>query len=215
LKLSVVAPVYKTAVYLEELHARLAKAVSAVRGSCEFIFVIDGSPDDALEVLLRLRRKDPRVKIVEFSRNFGHHHAIMVGLTHASGDRVFLIDSDLEEAPEWLADFDAIMRRKRCDVVYGVQDRRKGGLFERLSGWAFYGIFNILSDVKVPRNFTTARLMTRRYVDALLRFEEREVFLGGFSWRRDSPRNPVRSSRSPGASRPTIWLARSLFRSMR
>ncbi len=179
MRLSVVAPVFKTASYLEELHARLTKAVSIARGSCEFIFVIDGSPDDALEVLLRLRKKDPRVKIVDLSRNFGHHHTIMVGLSHATGERVFLIDSDLEEAPEWLGEFDAILRRKSCDVVYGVQDRRKGGWFERLSGWAFYGIFNLLSDVKVPRNFTTARLMTRRYVDALLRFDEREVFLGG------------------------------------
>jgi putative glycosyltransferase len=92
---------------------------------------------------------------------------------------VFLLDSDLEEDPEWLLSFDAIRRSNRADVVYGVQGKRKGDWFERLSGWIFYKVFNYLSATPIPPNAATARLMTRRYVDALLRYRERELFLHG------------------------------------
>ena len=103
----------------------------------------------------------------------------MTGLHYAAGDRVFLIDSDLEEEPEWLSSFSEQMKREQCDVVYGVQVRRKGGFFERVSGAWFYRVFNLLSGLSLPANIVVARLMTRRYVNALLRHEEREVFLAG------------------------------------
>jgi putative glycosyltransferase len=85
----------------------------------------------------------------------------------------------LEEEPEWLLSFSAQMERDRCDVVYGVQDQRRGGLFERWSGEWFYRFFRMLTGLTLPENIVTARLMTRRYVDALLRHDEREVFLAG------------------------------------
>jgi putative glycosyltransferase len=119
------------------------------------------------------------VIVVDLSRNFGHYKAMMTGLGHARGERVFLIDSDLEEEPEWLLSFSEQMARDRCDVVYGVQERRKGGVFERWSGQWFYRFFHALTGMALPENIVTTRLMTRRYVDALLCHDEREIFMAG------------------------------------
>src|SRR5207247_3860558 len=128
---------------------------------------------------LGLFRSDPRMRIIDLSRNFGQHRAIMTGLAHASGRLVFVLDSDLEEPPELLADLHHEMVASGADVVYGVQPRRKGGWFERWSGAFFYKLFNWVAAENIPENVMCARLMTRRYVDALLAHREREVFLQG------------------------------------
>jgi putative glycosyltransferase len=104
---------------------------------------------------------------------------MMTGLAHASGERVFLIDSDLEEDPEYLLSFTRQMESDSCDVVFGVQERRKGDWFERWSGYWFYRCFALLTGLALPPNIVTARLMTRRYVDALLLHGEREIFMAG------------------------------------
>jgi putative glycosyltransferase len=178
-KLSIVTTLYRSAPYVRDFYARAASAAAQFTPDFEIIFVNDGSPDDAFEQVLELHRADPRVVGVDLSRNFGHYKAIMTGLAYARGEHVFLIDSDLEEDPALLATFAAEMERSGCDVVYGVQRARKGGWFERVSGEAFWWLFNRLSPVPVPANLTTARLMTRRYVRSLVRFREREVFLAG------------------------------------
>ena len=99
----------------------------------------------------------------------------MTGLSHARGDLVFLIDSDLEERPELLADFKKEMERTGADVVYGVQGKRRGGAFERMTGAMYYTLFNAITSQRIPRNLLTVRLMTRRYVQALVAHQEREL----------------------------------------
>jgi putative glycosyltransferase len=155
-------------------HAR-----SIVEDDFEVILVNDGSPDDSLQIATELCATNPHLVVVDLSRNFGHHKAMMTGMAHARGELVFLIDCDLEEDPEWLIDFHAKLQTESCDVVYGVQKRRKGDWFERLSGWFFYRIFRWLTRVDLPKNIVVARLMTRQYVQALLQHEEREVFMAG------------------------------------
>lgn len=178
--LSIVSSMYCSSPHLEEFHARASAAASNLVGDAyEIVLVNDGSPDDSLDIALRLGSEDSHVKIVDLSRNFGHHKAMMTGLAQASGALIYLTDCDLEESPEWVAEFAEQLKQQRCDVVYGVQSTRKGGLFERWSGYLFYRLFNLLSGVKMPENIVVARLMTRRYVDALLRYEEREVYLAG------------------------------------
>ena len=180
MKLSVVATLYQSASYIEEFCRRTEDvAMSLVGDAYEIVLVNDGSPDDSLRVALQLRQSHPQLTVVDLSRNFGHHKAMMTGLAHASGDRVFLIDSDLEEEPEWLLNFTERMGQERCDVVYGVQVQRKGSWFERWSGEWFYALFHALTGLTLPKNVVTARLMTRRYVEALLRHDEREVFMAG------------------------------------
>jgi putative glycosyltransferase len=99
----------------------------------------DGSPDDSLKKSIKLYNKDKKVKVIELSRNFGHHKAIMTGLSHAKGEFVFLIDVDLEEEPELLGRFwQELQNSDDVDVVYGVQENRKGGWFERWSGNLYY-----------------------------------------------------------------------------
>ncbi len=143
----------------------------------EIVLVNDGSPDDSLEQAIQLSKMDEHVVVVDLSRNFGHHKAMMAGLENADGELVFLIDSDLEEEPEWLTDFHELMMAGGADVVYGRQQERKGNWFEKWSGELYYSMFNWLCNIDHPRNIVTARLMTRRYVDALLQHRERELVI--------------------------------------
>ena len=180
MKLSIVATLYRSAPHLEEFWGRVQAAARALAGDdYELILVNDGSPDDSLAHAIRLTGRDPRLTVVDLSRNFGHHKAMMTGLAHASGERVFLIDSDLEEQPEWLAEFAREMDRRECDVVYGVQAERRGGWFDRWSGRLFYRLLRALTRLEIDDDYTTARLMSRRYVKALLRHDEREIDIGG------------------------------------
>lgn len=181
MKLSIVATLYQSAPYIMEFYKRASDAARQLVGNnYEIIFVNDGSPDNSLDLAIELTDEDTRVVVVDLSRNFGHHKAIMTGLAHTKGEKVFLIDSDLEEEPEWLNSFnDKMIEDSNCDVVFGVQESRKGRLFEKLSGALFWSLINQLSGLSLPANLVTARLMSRRYVDQLLRHEEREVFLAG------------------------------------
>lgn len=180
MKLSIVATLYQSAPYINEFHERASASAKRIVGDdYEIVLVNDGSPDNSLNLAIRLTEQDPHVVVVDLSRNFGHHKAMMTGLAQAKGELIFLIDSDLEEEPEWLEAFAQQMKQDRCDVVYGVQERRKGNWFERWSGQWFYSFFKVLTGLALPENVVTSRLMARRYVDALLCHQEREVFMAG------------------------------------
>lgn len=177
--LSIVTSLYHSAPHLEEFHRRVSAVAEQITSDCEIIFVNDGSPDNSLEIALSIYRRDDRVRVIDLSRNFGHHKAMMTGLNHAYGGLVFLVDSDLEEEPELLQVFHKELKATGADVVFGVQQKRKGKLFERLTGAIFFRLFNALSTHPIPVNMITARLMTRKYVSALVRHEERETMIGG------------------------------------
>ena len=161
----------------------IAALDAAAVGPWEIVLVNDGSPDESLAYALQRRADDPRIVVVDLSRNFGHHPAMQAGLCHARGDIVFLIDCDLEVRPAALSDFLARQRSTGADLVFGYQEQRKGAWFEQWSGSVFWRVLNALSDVRVPENMVTERLMTRRFVDALLRLGDHNLFLGGMmSW---------------------------------
>lgn len=180
MQLSIVATLYRSAPYIREFVDRAGATAFSLGLDYEIVLVDDGSPDDSLACSIAMAKADPRIRVVELARNFGHHRAMMIGLAHARGERVFLIDVDLEEAPELLADFSGRMDADPgIDVVYGQLARRKGDWFERVSGEVFYRAVNRLGGVSVPRNIVTARLMRRVYVDALIQYREREIFIAG------------------------------------
>lgn len=180
MKLSVVTTMYYSEPYLDEFYERIVKSIKKITDDYEIVFVNDGSPDDSLQKALSLREKDKNIKVLDLSRNFGHHKAIMTGLSHTNGDYVFLIDCDLEEDPELLEEFwDKMNDEDGIDVVFGVQERRKGKAFERFSGWAFYKIFNLLSDIKIEKNLLVIRIMKKKYVDALIRHREKVMMFVG------------------------------------
>src|SRR5438067_2146722 len=126
-QLSIVTTLYNSASTIEEFIRRSVAAAQTITDAFEIVVVDDGSPDRSLAVTLALLKREPRVKVVELSRNFGHHKALMTGLMHASGAYCFLIDSDLEEAPELVIEFWHKLRTSGMDVVYGYQTERGGG----------------------------------------------------------------------------------------
>jgi putative glycosyltransferase len=184
MKLSIVTTLYRSAHFLEEFYRRASAAAQQAFGDdYEIILVNDGSPDNSLQLALELQSSDKHLQLVDLSRNFGHHPAIVAGLACSSGQHVFLIDCDLEERPEWLALFVDKMMEDSADVVFGVQQERVSSPLSNLLGEMFWSALNIMSSVHIPHNPMTCRLMTRRYVDSLLGVEDRVLYLAGvFAW---------------------------------
>jgi putative glycosyltransferase len=178
-KLSIVTTLYKSEATIEEFVHRASAAASALTPNFEIVIVDDGSPDGSLAIAIGLTASDPRIKVIELSRNFGHHKALMTGLMHATGAYCFLIDSDLEEAPELLAEFWGKLQADETDVIYGYQDQRTGSLGKRITGAVAYKLFHWLLSARIPTNHLTVRLMRRIYVDALLRHKETQLVIGG------------------------------------
>jgi putative glycosyltransferase len=178
MKLSIVSTLYRSEPFVREFIRRSIEAASAITDRYEIVLVNDCSPDHALRNALQVQADHKQVRIVDLAQNVGHHRALMAGLCFARGERVLLIDSDLEEDPAWLSIFWTKMDSEKVDVVFGVQNRRKGNFLERWSGSAFYALVNMLTRTKIQTNSVTARLMTARYVAALTSFREREFAIG-------------------------------------
>jgi len=191
MKLSIVTTLFKSSEYIQEFYTRISIEAQKITQDYEIIFVDDGSHDNSLQKAVALFEMDNRVKVIELSRNFGHHKAAMTGLSHAMGDYIFFIDSDLEEEPELLGIFWAELKKADMDVIYGVQEKRKGGWFEKISGDLFYVIFNKISDVKLIANQVAARLTTKNYNQALILHKERNVFLAGLWFLTGFKQKPV------------------------
>ena len=180
MRLSIVTTMYKSNDYVIPFYEQISEHASRITEDYEIIFVNDGCPEGSLRKATKLKEEDFRVRVVNLSRNFGHHKAMMAGLSIASGKLIFLIDIDLEESPSLLSNFYRVLSSdKDLDVVFGVQKIRKGGGFEKISGNLFYTIINKLSGIKIPQNLITARLMKREYVDALMTFTEKEFIIAG------------------------------------
>lgn len=179
MKLSIVTTLYKSRAYVAEFHRRASEAAQRITDDYEIVMVDDGSPDNSLDIACSIARTDSHVRVVELSRNFGHHKALMTGLDHARGELCFLIDSDLEEDPALLGEFFAKLQSGDVDVVFGYQKERKGGWGERLTGRMVYRLFDLLLPYKIPLNAMTVRLMKRIYVDSLLLHRERQTVIGG------------------------------------
>jgi putative glycosyltransferase len=198
--LSIVTTLYKSARHLVQFHERITRAAEEVSPDYDIIMVNDGSPDDSQRIAVEICGRDPHVSVIELSRNFGHHKAMMTGLARAHGDWVFLIDCDLEEEPELLRSFYLAAQDPGVDVVYGVQRRRKGAWFERVTGAVFYWLINLLSTFPVPKNLVTLRIMRRAYVESLVRHRDQELFMAGL-WAltgyRQVPKEMTKLNRSP------------------
>ncbi len=185
LELSIVTTLYHSRPFLEDYLKQVLFEVNKSQiNNFELLFVNDGSPDDSLEFLLIQKKNIPQIKVIDLSRNFGHHLAIQEGLIQAKGDLIFLIDNDLETPSTVISQFIEIMRNdEKLDVIFGFQENRKGNLFERISGGLFWKIFNLLSDTKLPNNIVTERLMKRKYVTELMRLGDANLFIFGmFHW---------------------------------
>lgn len=180
IELSVVVPCFNEMAGLAELVRRLTSACeSAVRGAYEVVFVDDGSVDGTWAEILRLTQTHPQLVGVRLARNHGHQLALTAGLSQAAGERIFIIDADLQDPPELLAEMMSHLDRG-YDVAYGVRVERDGEtVFKKASAALFYRILQRLSDVPIPRDAGDFRLMNRRVLDVLLRMPEQHRFVRG------------------------------------
>lgn len=180
-RISILTSLYRSGPYIQELYDRSKAAVETITEDYEIVFVDDGSPDGGNALVQRIIQEDPKVRLIELSKNFGQHRALLAGLQHVRGELVFMIDSDLEEDPELLELFYRTMSEEESeiDVVYGVMKKRKGGLLERVPGALFYSLMSKLSEVSLPRDVMGARLMKAEFVESLLQHGESQPFLGG------------------------------------
>ncbi len=176
--LSAVVTCYKDAQAIPLMHQRLTEVFSRLRVNYEIIFVNDASPDDADDVLHKLTASDSHVLAIEHSRNFGSQNAFISGMQIATGDGVIVLDGDLQDPPELIADFYEKWRAG-YDVVYGCRGRREGSLQLALFAKLFYRLFRKLSYVPIPVDAGDFALMDRRVVDVILALPETDQFLRG------------------------------------
>jgi polyisoprenyl-phosphate glycosyltransferase len=180
---SVVVPCFNEEQVLRDTNRRLIATLERTPAKFEIIYVDDGSMDSTAQILRRLAGQDERVRVVGFSRNFGHQMAITAGLEHASGDAVVVIDADLQDPPEVILEF-LQKWMDGYDIAYGVRAERDGETaFKVWTAKAFYRCIDRLSDTRIPLDTGDFRLMDRRVVDALLSMPERDRFVRGMvSW---------------------------------
>jgi len=180
--LSVVLPIFNEEENIGELYRRLSKSLKLINGEYELIFVNDGSFDDSLHLLLELRKSDGRVKILNFSKNFGHQAAISAGIDYSNGKSIVLMDSDLQDPPEILPD---ILKEweNGADVVYGVRKKRREHVFKKFSYFAFYRILQVVSNINIPLDSGDFCLLDKKVAEQIKRMPERNRFIRGLrSW---------------------------------
>jgi putative glycosyltransferase len=178
--ISIVSTLYRSESFLDEFVQKCYSAVESIGCSdFEIIIVNDGSPDNSLQKILQLRKSYNNIKVIDLSRNFGHHYALVAGMKYSKGDLIFIIDCDLEVDPSILKTFYQEMKKNDYDVVYGYQENRKGKFLEKKLGGIFWKTFSYLSDTKIPQNPATERLMTSKYVESLLQLGDKNIFLAG------------------------------------
>jgi dolichol-phosphate mannosyltransferase len=177
--LSVVAPVFDEDALVEAFHARVCGALEGI--PFELILVDDGSRDQTPQLLAALAATDPRVRVIQLSRNFGHQTALTAGLDHARGDAVAMLDADLQDPPELIPELLEHWHRG-TDVVYAVRRRRDGETrFKLTTARWFYKLFSAIGDVGLEPDSGDFRLLDRAPLDALLSMRERNRFLRGMT----------------------------------
>lgn len=183
-KISIVIPMYFEEEVVNKCYERIKNVVNNLQGyEYEIIFINDGSTDKTLELLEEIAKNDNNVKVISFSRNFGHQAAVSAGLKEVTGDVVAIMDADLQDPPELIPDMIKLWEDGN-EVIYGKRKKRKGeSAFKLLSAKMFYNILNSLSDVEIPKDTGDFRLVDRKVIDTINSMPEHNKFLRGlFSW---------------------------------
>ena len=183
-KISVIVPMYYEEKVAEECYKRLTACLQKLTDYIyEIIIIDDGSKDKTLEILENIASKDDKVKVISFSRNFGHQAAVTAGLKHVSGDAIIIIDADLQDPPELIPQMIQLWEQGN-EIIYAKRKKRKGeSPFKLLSAKLFYQILNALSDTEIPKDTGDFRLVDKKVVDTINNMPEHNKFLRGlFSW---------------------------------
>lgn len=175
---SVVIPIFNEEEIILELWRRLSSILKQLDGHSEVIFINDGSIDSSFELLVQLSRENHEVKILSFSRNFGHQPALSAGIDHAEGKAVILMDGDLQDSPESIIDF-IEKWQQGYEVVYAIRRKRKEKWLKKIAFKSFYRVQNILSEISLPLDAGIFSLIDRKVVLALRQMPERNKYLSG------------------------------------
>lgn len=183
IRYSVIIPVYNEELVIEESYRRLTAVMESTSGEYELIFVNDGSRDATPEMLNALSGRDARVKVLHFSRNFGHQTAVSAGMDYAGGQAVVIIDADLQDPPEVILEM-IEKWQQGYDVVYGQRLKRKGETwFKKVTAKAFYRFLNHMTTVDIPVDTGDFRLIDRKVCDVMKSLTERNRYIRGLvSW---------------------------------
>ena len=176
--LSVVTPVYRAEGCLEELYRRLVAALSGITQDFEIVMVEDCGGDRSWEIIRDLARRDPRVKGLQFSRNFGQHYGITAGLDHCDGDWVVVMDCDLQDRPEEIPRLYA-GAREGYEIVIAHRGKRNDPLRKRVASWVFYQLFSWLADINYDGQAGNFRIVSRKVVESVRQMREQLRFFGG------------------------------------
>jgi dolichol-phosphate mannosyltransferase len=204
--LSIVVPVYNEQEVLGAFFERLAATLQTLPCDAEILFVNDGSVDGTAAILEALAKRDDRVRVLTFTRNFGHQAALCAGLDHCRGNAVVLIDADLQDPPELIPELYAKWR-EGYQVVYGRRRRLEEGLFKRAIYHLFYRLLHVLANIDIPLDSGDFSLVDASVVDALRALPERTRFLRGLrSWigLRQVGLDYVRHARQSGESKYSV-----------
>lgn len=183
-KISVIIPMYYEEEVAQECYNRMKNVMGQLtQYTYEIICVNDGSKDKTLPILEEIAKNDKNVKVVSFSRNFGHQAAVTAGLKYVSGDAVVIIDADLQDPPEAIIDMVKLWEQGN-EVIYAKRKTREGeSRFKLFTAKVFYEMLNKLSDVEIPKDTGDFRLVDRKVVDVINQMPEHNKFLRGlFSW---------------------------------
>lgn len=178
IKYSIVIPIFNEEEVIQELWQRLHNVLKVLDGSNEVIFINDGSYDASLELLIKLSLSHPEIKIISFSRNFGHQCSLSAGIDNAKGKAVILMDGDLQDAPEAIISFIEKWEQGYA-VVYAIRKKRKENFFKRLTFTLFYRILNTFAGLKLPLDAGIFSLMDRKVILALRSMPERNKYITG------------------------------------
>lgn len=178
---SVVAPVYNEEETIRAFYDRVTAVMRSTGESYELVLINDGSHDRSYEILAALHEEDSHVRVIDFSRNFGHQMAISAGLDYARGQAVAVIDSDLQDPPEVILDMIAKWKAGG-EVIFARRSMRKGETaFKLFTAAVFYRLIERITSIKIPRDTGDFRLMDRQVVDALVKMREQHRFMRGLS----------------------------------
>ena len=183
MELSVIIPIFNEAGNIPLLYERLTKAVTGLVPNYEFIFVNDGSRDESIALVRELAGKDPYVRYIDLSRNFGHQVAVTAGLEFCQGKAAVIIDADLQDPPELIPDLYARMK-EGFEVVYARRKERKGeGFLKKITARIFYRLLSRITQIDIPLDTGDFRIIDRKVINALKAMPEQHRFLRGqISW---------------------------------
>jgi len=183
--LSIIVPCYNEEEVIEQSYQRITHVLKSIQGyHSEIIFINDGSKDNTGNLLSKIASKDKKVKVIHFSRNFGHQPAVTAGIHFCTSDVAIIIDADLQDAPELFSDMLHQYEEEDANVVYGVREKREGeSFFKKITARMFYRSLNYLSETNFPSDTGDFRLIDRAIMDEFCKFKEKGKYVRGIiSW---------------------------------